>query len=524
MNKVRAWRTLPLTHPDVPGLLVATEFGPASYAVYVTDLAHVWAERLERRDICMRAFQENTTIDPSYNNEQMSIFLSKLRVALLDSSDADASLSLAAAANGNLVLHTTVILPAGLQPLQWPIYLQKQSSTAITSELVLPLIHDRTMLQRTTTQLVAAIQEKDAVINKLVDKLDAMGAGVESAFPTLVGAAGSGSGGSSRRKITRADMERRVRGLAAFDEAEFQKRMNLVMGSDGAIDTEIETGKLLSDAFDGGNELRYDAKTFSGTTSSPKLHDWWQELGSGRGVLLKRRMAKTKESRQSTIEAKEIDVTMDQDGENAFQEPTPKRPQPVEAPSPALKNNPPSPTPIKPKSKVGASKIGRLGAIGKKPIPATLQPTSPSMAAKKTEEDEDTASEADEPPHTPKNAIRPAPNAATVYSRPKFAGQGLGRIGGKNKETPTLSFEPSARVDVGRFGEGKTATGEKEREVLTDGENNYDKQRTPQRKEEVASRAAAPVSSPRVDVSKRAEAIQKAIQKHAAPMRKKRKF
>ncbi|CAK7266668.1 hypothetical protein SEPCBS57363_002206 [Sporothrix epigloea] len=519
MNIVRAWRTLPATHPDVPGLLVATEFGPASYAIYVTDLAHIWAERLERRDICMRAFQENTTIDPSYNNEQMSVFLGKLRVALLDSSDADASLSLAAAANGNLVLHTTTILPAGLKPLRWPMYLQKQSSTAITSELVLPLIHDRTMLQRTTSHLVAAIREKDAVINKLVDKLDAMGAGVESAFPTLVGAAGSSGGGSSRRKITRADMERRVRGLAAFDEADFQKRINSVLGSDGAIDTEAETAKLLSDAFDGGNELRYDAETFSGATMSPKLHNWWQELGSGRGVLLKRSMTNTRESSQSTIEAKDIEATMEQDGDNAFQEPTPKRPPPVKAPSPAHKTDPPSPTPIKPKSKVGASKMGRLGAIGKKPTATTLPPTSPSMAAKKMDEDNDTASEADELPHTPKGAIRSAPNAAVVHSRPKAASGGLGHIGGKNKQT-SASTPPRANLDP--FGQGKTAAGGKEREP--DGENNGDKQSAPQSKEKVAPRAAALVSSPNVDVSKRAEAIQKAIQKHAAPMRKKRKF
>ncbi|CAK7236445.1 hypothetical protein SBRCBS47491_009639, partial [Sporothrix bragantina] len=437
MNDARAWRALPATHPDVPVLLIATEFGPASYAIYVTDLAHVWAERLERRDICMRAFQQDTTIDPSYDNEQMGVFLGKLQVALGTNNDPDASLSLAATADGNLVLHTTSVLPAGLQPLKWPIYLKKQPPTAIASDLVLPLIQNRAVLQRAMTQLVGALQEKDAVINKLVDKLEAMGTGVESAFPTLVSAAGGG--GSSRRKITRADMERRVRGLAAFDEAAFRKQMNSSENANGGDDGNTEkTAKLVGEAFGSGNELRYETEA-PATATAPKLDSWWEELGSGRGVPLKRDTTSAKNNSQSTVGARDADDTAEQDGDDAFQEATPKRPPPVAASSPIIQaEDPPSPTPAKPKAKAGLGKIGRLGAIGKKAKAASPPPPSPPPPiAKHGVEDEDTASEADEPPK---------PTVAAV--RPKAARGGLGRIGGKKKEAPPPEPEPEAEPEA----------------------------------------------------------------------------
>ncbi|CAK7207669.1 hypothetical protein SEUCBS139899_010480 [Sporothrix eucalyptigena] len=543
MDDVRAWRVLPAAHPDVPVLLVATEFGPASYAVHVTDLVHVWAERLERRDICMRAFQENTTIDPSYDNEQMNVFLGKLQAAIYGADDA--SLSLAAAADGSLVLHTTSILPTGLQPLKWPIQLKKQSPTTIASNLVLPLVQDRTVHQRTTARLVAALQDKDTVINKLVDKLEAMGAGLESAFPTLVGA----GGGGSRRKISRADMERRVRGLARFDEAAFRKQMNKTEGIDENEDT-YKVEELVGEAFSSGNGLRCNEPSASATGASPNLENWWQELGTGRGVPLKRtNQATSANSSQKTVSSNNEDDDAEQNGGDEFQEPTPKRPPPVSASSP-IKEEPPSPTPAKPKSKAGLGKIGRLGAIGKKAKAANPPPPPASEA------DDDTASEAEEPPPPPPppkdEENEPAPTVTAV--RPKPVRGGLGRIGGKKEKALPPEPEPEpeaepvpepveeevppepepnaesspkkpARGGLGRIGGGKSTTAKKAQAEESAAEDDRGKRKAPQKEEEDETKASpAPPPPPKEDPGKRAEVMQKAMEKHAAPVRKKRKF
>ncbi|KAL1901035.1 hypothetical protein Sste5346_002101 [Sporothrix stenoceras] len=571
MDDGREWRLLPATHPDVPVLLVATSFGPAAYSVYVTDLAHVWAERLERRDICMRAFQENTTIDPSYDSEQMGVFLGKLQAALEGDADARLSIAMSPKQEGDLVLHTTSALPAGLQPLKWPIYLKKQSATAIASNLVVPLIQNRAAHQRAEARLVAALQDKDAVINKLADKLEAMGAGVESAFPTLVG------GGRGSRKISRRDMEARVRGLARFDETNFRKQMEKEAKKNGADedDDANKTTNLVEEAFGSGSGLQFDDAAV-GTSSQPSstLENWWQELGTGLGVPMNRTGPAKGSNSQQPANSNDDTMDVDQLPDDGFQEATPKKTKAprkeIEEAKPVVEE-PPSPTPAKPKA--GLGKIGRLGAIGKKPKASSPPPPSPPPAEKDDSGDE-TASDGDdlEPPKTraaekeeAKKAAatesdddkEPTPTVTTASLRTKPAKKGLGRIGGKKKAPtpepepglePELQQEPEAEAapeeepepkaadspppkpapakakgGLGRIGKGKPSAVKKE--PTDDGSDEEDTgKRKAAQEEEEAKPAAAPPPPPKEDAKKKAEVLQKAVEKHAAPVRKKRKF
>ncbi|ERS94888.1 hypothetical protein HMPREF1624_08786 [Sporothrix schenckii ATCC 58251] len=588
MDDRRAWRLLPAAHPDVPVLLVATSFGPAAYSVYVTDLAHVWAERLERRAICMRAFQENTTIDPSYDNEQMGVFLGKLQAALAGDAIADGDanaetrLSLAAApkADGDLVLHITSVLPGGLSPLQWPVHLTRQPARAVAAALVLPLVHDRAAHQRTEARLVAALQDKDAVINKLADKLEAMGAGVESAFPTLAGGAGTApSARRGGRKVARADMEARVRGLARFDEATFRKQMQAEdvqrqrqTDEDGADATSTVT-QLVEAAFGSGVELRYDADTDAGgaSPSSPSLDGWWQALGTGLGVPLKRTGPATGSNSQQSGSRNDRDAAAsDEQGDGAFQEATPNKTKAAAAektnaaPKKEAEETKPDeddpPSLIPAKAKAGLGKIGRLGAIGKKPKAKSPSP-QPPVGDKEDGKGYETASDAEdlEPPTTratekkeAKTAVggdddekETTPTVTTASLRTKPARGGLGRIGGKKEKQPTpepeqepepepepeaeseAGAEPTplkkstakaAKGGLGHIGKGKPAAAKKE---ASDDEDTG-KRKAAQEDEETKPADAPP--PPKEDASKRAEVLQKAVEKHAAPVRKKRKF
>ena len=506
----RYWRPLPVEpNANVPPLLVATWFDAAvsSYSVTVTDLEHMWSERLDRRGICMRAFRENTTIDPSYDSEQMAVFLGKIEAAFDARGDPDCSLALASSGD-DLVLHVRCALPGGLPPLAWPLHLTFLSDPAITisSSLVQPLVRDRALSQRITAALTAELRQKDAVIAKLVDKLDAVGAGAESAFPSLLP---TGGGSSSRcaggARMSRADMDRRIKGLAPFDEATFipQRR---------AMENELGDYSRITSLVSTFGELPYGGD-FSLIEDTP----WWQSLGSGTVALP--RIASAADS-QGTLRSEEPSKPKSaQEDEDGFQTtdpvPDPRSPTPdtVHAPSKASK----------PK---GLGKIGRLGGVGKKKAERKEgkdeednAPAKPRFPAVDVDEDE-TASEAEagaeaevqekEKAKEEKEETKAQDTLEIVAAvRPKPARGGLGRIGGKKEKQP--GKEP-----------------EKEPEADEDGQDKEDKKDASKRKvdskESPATSQTPPPPPPVIAETERAAILQQAVAKNAAPVRKRRKF
>lgn len=270
-----AWRPLQVTSHEVPKLLVSTTFTPSSYTVHVTDLANIWKESLDRKAICMRGFKEDTSIDPSEDQSQMLVFLQKIQAAFY-SSHADHSMtsltlsrSRADDTDGALELHLTCILPQPLKPLKWPIYLKKCNPSITATKLVLPLIQAHYSCAREIDKLVAVLQQKDGIITRLVDKLEATGTGLEHVFNSL----------SGKRKVTRATAEERVRGLAPFDEAKFRRTI--------ATSREIhsqDVQNLLDSVFGGDTGLSYHPDM--DVDNSPMLDDWWNKLDRGRTVSL----------------------------------------------------------------------------------------------------------------------------------------------------------------------------------------------------------------------------------------------
>lgn len=225
----------------------------------------------------MRALKEDTSIDPTDGPDQIRKLLELLRAAFDPSAPehGDTSLALTGGTDGEdgLEIHVSVVLPKPLRPLKWPMYLKKSSPPAIATELVLPLIHAHQNRAREVDELVATLNEKDGVIAKLVDKLEATGTGLEHVFNQL----------SGRRKVTRAIAEERVKGLAPFREPEFRKRVDAA-NSEGSSD---DVSTLLDSVF--GGRLRLPSGTGLEIGESPALNDWWTKLGKGKhGALVSR--------------------------------------------------------------------------------------------------------------------------------------------------------------------------------------------------------------------------------------------
>ncbi|CAI4218471.1 unnamed protein product [Parascedosporium putredinis] len=241
----------------LPALLASARFSTASYALHITDLAHIWSESLDRRAIILRALKEDASIDPSDGEDNMTSFLKCLRAAFDPDDPMHSRTRLAVEAGGgsgatgaaadDLLVTATCELPRELseKPLVWRMYLKMQPASTTTAEL-------------------------DSVINKVLDKLEATGTSLEHVFTVL----------SSKRRVTREQAEARIKGLATFD----WDAWNANVAEDSRQSPDGEVPELLRRVFDrGGLEYtqRNDSKTYA-----EGLGDWWHRMTGTAGILL----------------------------------------------------------------------------------------------------------------------------------------------------------------------------------------------------------------------------------------------
>lgn len=410
---------------------MSTDFSAQSYTIHLTDLANLWTESLDKKPIIMRGLKEDTSIDPTDGPDQIRKLLDLVRAAFDPSATehGDTTLSLSRAtgakdaeADNDLEIHVTVVLPKPLRPLKWPIYLRKLPQSAIATELVLPLVHSHQARAREVDELITTLREKDGVITKLIDKLEATGTGLEHVFTAL----------SGRRKVTRTMAEERIRGLAPFIESDFRKHAEtLEREGDGSSDMVA----LLDSVFGGGAGLPSGSALDIG--DSPALNDWWTKLGKSKSAALVSR-SKDKGSASSVKEnsqpasapaaAPKLDEDDDEtqsedDGEDDFQ---------VQATPPSRK--PPNDTRTAQAEDNGEDEDFEVQAT-----PPSRKRDRHGRAARVLDDDDDEA--ADEEAEIPDSM----PSAAAKDTSSKGNSKRLGAIGGKNKQPSTKQKSPSPR-------------------------------------------------------------------------------
>ncbi|PHH87023.1 hypothetical protein CDD83_9417 [Cordyceps sp. RAO-2017] len=208
-------------------------------------MADMWVESLERKEICMRGWAENTSIDPSDTPENMAKFLAILTSALdpLHPGHGDTSVGLAPAT----------------------------SADAGKDGLTLRAHYAR---KREVDFLLRALGQKDSVIAKLSDKLEAMGTGLEYVFASL----------SGKKKVTRSAADGKVKGLAPFDQHDW--RADAFRDMDGPD----QLGDLLQDVF-GDSGLR--CRNLVDIDDSHVPDSWWRDLKDGHRAGLKQLMRMT---------------------------------------------------------------------------------------------------------------------------------------------------------------------------------------------------------------------------------------
>ncbi|KAK3329176.1 XRCC4-like factor-domain-containing protein [Apodospora peruviana] len=458
-----SWRPLSVAVPGIPNLLVSAAFTAESYNVHITDLANLWVESMDRKPIVKRGLVEDTSIDPSDGPDQIRRMLELLRAAfdMNDPEHPNTSLTLGQDSRSgvdSLVIHVTCILPKPLKPFKWPMHLTKCPQSTLATELVLPLIQAHEARSREIDLLMAALKEKDGVIGKLIENLEANGTGLEQVFNAL----------SGKRRVTRETADGKVKGLAPFSEADF--RSGSREGQSATRSPDVQS--LLDSVFvDTGLKYKSDLDLEASST----LDDWWTKLGKGKQVVLvDNPRAKIPESAPSPPTPGQRAEADDDDDDFQVQATPPglssvrKRgthTRPVvpdddddeisdgEDDSEIPDSLPPSSKTIAPSKSSGS----RLGAIGGRKNLGSSTPPRPTQRSGETADESDTASEPDEDD----DADPPPPPSPP---KPVKRGGKLGRIGGKSARSPSPeppveekpSSQPARRHKLGTIGKKTT--------------------------------------------------------------------
>jgi XLF-Cernunnos, XRcc4-like factor, NHEJ component len=450
----------------LPPLLISTTFTSNSYKVDVTDLTHIWSESLDRRSIIRRSLDEDTSIDPSEDAEQLRVFLDKIQSALSGGENTTLSLqakpSLKSKDAPSLDLYITAQLPKGLQPLQWPFHLTLSPQSELSAQLTIPILRAQSARMKELERLVEMLRDKDHVIQKLVDKLETTGAELGHVFP---GAAGKGG-----RKIPRKLAEERVKGLGLFEVEEWKKEMRLVEKENSKEDLKV----VVREVYEEDPLLLLDPVTYSEAPGS--WLNWWENVKEN-PVELSNKTDEQK-SKNETTRAPEVpgmnEASAKEDGDDFQIQTTPphlgtgsaKPADPASSPptlrskaviqdstddeddldAPSQHSVVPDSVPLSPPRQQPT----KIGAIGRsKPAPAPAPGPAPKVQSKSKSpvpqakangkhpviDDEETASEDEDIPQPAKSPTPPKPASPAPSKANKG---GLGKISGKTREATPL--------------------------------------------------------------------------------------
>ncbi|KAI3324713.1 XLF-domain-containing protein [Xylariaceae sp. AK1471] len=504
METPSKWYPLPV-FPKLPALLVSARFTPSSYTLYVTDLANIWVEKLERKGILLRSLQENTSIDLSdADPEQWAVFLSKLKVAL-DPTSSDhhlTSLSIAASPDpkhaDSLSLHITCDLPKPLDALKWPVHLVKCQPASLASELVLPLIQAHHVHCRETEDLMNQLKVKDAVITKLLDKLSTMHTPLELIFNSL----------SAKHATTRAAAEDKIKGLAPFNEARWR--------SQRSIQSPQDAPDLLQSVFGGPG---FSCETDMDMGVSDTLNDWWTKLGPGFRDGSKPESFTSRQIPREQVRADKVSSREADDEDFQVQATPPHIPQSsrtlhadeddTASESEDGKESAPA--------KYTRRSNTRLGTIGESRQSSPPKTKAATPAKSPIEANDETASgsdsESDNPPR-----LQSSPSGGPTTPRKG----GLGRIGGKSKLTAYSSQAPRKSTPGTTSDDSTSSKKPHSRMIGAIGRKPHTESKR------VHSDTPAEPEEPETDEQKaerkRAELEKELNRKSAVPARKKRKF
>ncbi|KAM3088488.1 hypothetical protein ACMFMG_000127 [Clarireedia jacksonii] len=370
------WKPLKLSASAaerVPPFLIASDFATDAYAIYLTDFTNTWCEKLDKDEILRRGREEDASIDPSEDEDQLRIFLDKIRFGLEGGKDTELRLGVGSAGR---------VAPE--------LSLNRQGETA--EKLVIPTIQLLHETKKRSDKLIEMLEEKDAVIQKLVDSLERLGTDLGAVFHQAAGRPG--------RKVDRKKASERVKGLGPFDVGVWRTGLK--------PNEALDVPELLDSVFGEVNTIRLPRTDFH---KLQRGEDWWKGM-DGEMIQLfgdeNTTAPKTppRPAQRDSIPAEDDEdgfqiqatpphlsknkqtFSMDDSTEDEYEDDLDAPSQRTQIPDsfPISQHRAPSPPKVPPK------KLGNLGTKRKAPTP------TPSLPA---QEADDTVTEDDEPIPSP---------------------------------------------------------------------------------------------------------------------------
>ncbi|GBF66545.1 hypothetical protein TMEN_9265 [Trichophyton mentagrophytes] len=251
----RNWERLPVYSNSYPPLLFSYEPSSEGYEVFLTDMGHVWSESLSHKEIIDRAAKDDTSIDPSQDEDQYSVLLQKINDALHGSKGTSLCLS-GQGAGSSLRLSTITKLPKPLEPLEWTLILSKCSPSTLTRHMLVPTLQSWLGIEAQQQSLYQLLEEKDKIIGKLFDKIESSGLDLSTVFPGMANVRHGQKRGSLFSQASKL-----VKGVSPFDKSSWES-----IHSSGVSkkSTSIPVGKYL-----------YDDDLFDTRSMELIESEWW---------------------------------------------------------------------------------------------------------------------------------------------------------------------------------------------------------------------------------------------------------
>lgn len=253
-----SWKILKLgnAYSGFPPILIKYAIESSSYSIHMTDLTHIWTERMNARDIRRRALNADTSIDPSEDVEQMRLFLRYISDALHQMPGTSLDLAYDEPKEC-LLLKSYTALPEPLEPLRWTMELSKDLPFVLTEEMVVPLLNAQAISNIETTSLLHHLKDKDRIIDKLFDTIKANGISLSGIFP------GAPALESLLKSDARQALSKNARGLSVFDEKEWRKDLKHPIAQTSNLDGLLAT--VFNDKFQDGQK----------ENALPDHGEWW---------------------------------------------------------------------------------------------------------------------------------------------------------------------------------------------------------------------------------------------------------
>lgn len=220
MSTSGRWSPLEVGQSPAPQLLIKCDFNTDGYRVALTDLVAVWEESLNREQIFAKAERQRCSINPREAEDQLKILLDKISEALTRSKDTSLRVN-KQQSEDDLTIVLSAPLPAPLPKLEWRIDLVKQGPQQLSDEIICPLLNRAYTHEQQIKQLTLHLREKDHVISRLLDRMEASNTDLTAIFP------GVSNIRISRKASQRSQLAKYVKGLEPYEDVAYNTNADL---------------------------------------------------------------------------------------------------------------------------------------------------------------------------------------------------------------------------------------------------------------------------------------------------------